>query len=96
MFEAIQDNFEHNEMAGGVMEHCRQHTRRFDLRKFQAGARDMSHGLALRLSEANIKDLFKQADSDKVYICIYMCMFVCIYMYVCIHVYIYIYIYYVY
>ena len=65
-----QDNFEHKDMAAAVIKHESRHTRRLDLRKFQAGARDMSLGLNLRLSEANIKDLFSQADSDKVFSCL--------------------------
>ena len=52
-------------MASAVMEHCRRNTRRVDLRKFQQGAREMSLGLNMRLSEGNIRDLFKQADSDQ-------------------------------
>jgi|LauGreDrversion2_3_1035106.scaffolds.fasta_scaffold118728_2 hypothetical protein len=63
----VQDNFEHKDMAAAIMKYETRHTRRLDLRKFQASARDMSRGLDLRLSEANIKDLFSQADSDKVF-----------------------------
>lgn len=63
----VQDNFEHKDMAAAVIKYESRHTRRLDLRKFQASARDMSRGLDLRLSEANIKDLFSQADSDKVF-----------------------------
>ena len=62
---ALQDNFQPQEMAAAVMAHCQRHTRRLDLRMFQAGARNLSLGLDLRLSEANIKDLFVQADTDR-------------------------------
>ena len=59
------DNFEHEDMASAAMEHCRRHTRRIDLRMFKQGAREMSLGLKMHLTEGNIRDLFTQADSDK-------------------------------